>query len=401
VGVIIFSPVLASPVARTLGAPLPTVFGTVGRLAMDNAARQPRRTAATASALMIGMALVSALTIFAFSISDSLNAAIDRVVGAEFIVANSAQRPFPSTIADSIEELDDAAVVARTTFAPAQVSGEQIATTDTFVSGVDTESISDVLNLEFSEGTLADLDDATVLLDSTTATNNDLTVGDQVTLTFSTGEEQFEVAGIYEPAGFFSGYIVTTQALVDAGLTGGDTFVYVKAAEGADLDALRASIEAILADYPTVEVQSQAELKEQIQSNVNTLLGVMVLLLGLAIFIAILGIVNTLLLSVLERTREIGMLRAVGATRRQIRRMVVLEAMVIALFGAVIGVVLGVVFAAALQRTLADQGIDVLTIPWVALIVFLVVAALVGMAAAFWPAYRAGKLDVLRAVTTE
>jgi putative ABC transport system permease protein len=408
VGAIVFSPLVATPVARGLGWPLPRLFGTVGRLAVDNAARQPRRSAATASALMIGLALVSALTIFASSITASLNAAIDRVIGAEFIVATDTQRPFPRAVSAEVAELEQVDVVSRTTFTQAQIAADSIPEPTgsdepptTFVGTADPETIDDVLDLTFTEGSLDELSDSGVIVDTTTATNSDLSVGDEIEFTFASGPATFELVGLYEPAGFFTGYIITNQGLEDAGVKIGDTFVYVKAAEDADLDVLKTDIEEILAAYPGVNVQSQAELKEQVQSNIQALLGVMVALLGLAIVIAVLGIVNTLYLSVLERTREIGMLRAVGTSRAQVRWMVVLESVIIALFGAVLGVVLGVVFATALQRTLAPQGIDVLQIPWPSLVLYLVIAMVVGGLAALWPARRAAKLDVLRAVTTE
>jgi putative ABC transport system permease protein len=407
-GMIAFSPVLASPVARGLGWPLPRLFGTVGRLAVDNASRQPRRSAATASALMIGLALVTALTIFASSITASLNAAIDRVIGAEFIVATETQRPYPRAVANEIEDLDDVAVVSRTTFTQAQIAAESIDPPEagqepptTFVGTVDPDTIDDVINLTFAEGGIDQLTDNGLIVDTTTATSSNLEIGDEVTFTFAGGSGTYELVGTYEPAGFFTGYSITNQALEDAGVRIGDTFVYVKAGDGADLDAMKADIEQILASYPGVIVQSQAELKEQVQSNVQALLGVMIALLGLAIVIAILGIVNTLFLSVLERTREIGMLRAVGTSRWQVRWMVVLESVVIALFGAILGVLLGVIFATALQRTLAEQGIDVLQIPVASLVVYLVIAMIVGAFAAAWPAYRAARLDVLRAITTE
>ena len=408
VGTIIFSPVLSSPVARGLGWPLPRIFGTVGRLAVDNASRQPRRSAATASALMIGLALVSALTIFASSITASLNAAIDRVIGAEFIVSTDTQRPFPRSVADEIEQLDGVSVVSRSTFIEAQIAADSIdaPTGDakpptTFLTAVDPSTISDVLTLTFVDGGLDQLNDTGVVVDSATAEASGLQVGDDITFTLPSGSSTLKLVGLYEPAGFFTGYVVTNQALEDAGVSIGDTFVYVKADDGADLTAVKGEIEKVLGAYPGVTVQSQAELKEQVQGNVQALLGVMIALLGLAIVIAVLGIVNTLFLSVLERTREIGMLRAVGTSRWQVRWMVVLEAVVIALFGAVLGTALGIVFATSLQRTLADQGIDVLQIPWVNLVVYLVIAMIVGALAAAWPAYRAARLDVLRAITTE
>jgi putative ABC transport system permease protein len=357
---------------------------------------------------MIGLALVTALTIFASSITASLNAAIDRVIGAEFIVATETQRPYPRAVANEIADLDDVSVVSRTTFTQAQIAADSIdppkagqEPPTTFVGTVDPDTIDDVINLTFVEGGLDGLTDAGLIVDTTTATNSDLEIGDEIEFTFADGSGTYELVGTFEPAGFFTGYSITNQALEDAGVRIGDTFVYVKADDGPDLDVLKADIEQILASYPGVIVQSQAELKEQVQNNVQALLGVMIALLGLAIVIAVLGIVNTLFLSVLERTREIGMLRAVGTSRWQVRWMVVLESVVIALFGAILGVLLGVIFATALQRTLAEQGIDVLQIPVPSLVVYLLIAMVVGALAAAWPAYRAARLDVLRAITTE
>jgi len=215
------------------------------------------------------------------------------------------------------------------------------------------------------------------------------------------GTTEARVVGVYEAAGQFSGYVVNSAPLAQAGLGLGASLVYVKAEPDADPAQVQQSITQALAAYPTVQVQSQTEFKDQITSSVNQVLLIMVMLLSLAIFIAVLGIVNTLVLSVIERTREIGMLRAVGALRRQIRSMVVLEALVIAIYGAVVGLVLGLWFAVALQRTLVDQGIDVLDIPWLGLLIFLVVAGVVGVLAALWPAFRAGRLNVLRAISTE
>jgi putative ABC transport system permease protein len=191
---------------------------------------------------------------------------------------------------------------------------------------------------------------------------------------------------VYESAGRFSGFVVDSESIIAAGADPGDSVVYVKAEPGADVDVVQAAMTEALADNPTVEVLSQTDFKEQITSSVDQILLVMVMLLSLAILIAVLGI---------------GMLRAVGALRRQIRTMVVLEALVIAVFGAVVGLVLGVWFAVALQRTLVDQGITVLDIPWLGIVAFLVVAGVVGVLAALWPAFRAGRLNVLEAISTE
>lgn len=401
IGTIAFIPVLTRPVARTIGAPLPWAFGTVGRLAMDNAARQPRRSAATASAVMVGLALVTGFSIITTSASQSVNAAVDEVVGSEFLISNSNQRPFPTTVGDEVEGIDGVAVVSRSTLVQAEAEHPDGGTSLQFPTSVEKDTIDEVLNLSFTTGSFDDLTDATTVVDETTAELAGVGVGDTLTLNFGGGSVELEVAGLYEAEGFWSGFIVTDTTLRGAGVDVGDTFLYVKAADDADLTAIRGEIDQVLESYPTVTVQTQAELKEQIEEQAAALLAILIALLGLAIFIAVLGIINTLLLSVLERTREIGMLRAVGTTRRQVRGMVILESVVLALFGAFAGIALGVAFGSALQGALSGFGFTVLGIPWLLLGLFLVLAVVVGILAALWPARRAARLDVLRAVTTE
>ncbi len=397
VGAIVVSPAIARPLVRTLGFAFPRLFGTVGRLAVENAERQPRRTAATASALMIGLALVSALTIFAMSAKASINAVIDRVIGAEFIVSNTSPRtPIAPTTAAELAAVPGVAAVSPVAAIPVQVGGDLTA-----VIAVDPATFGQMINLTLDSGSLADLGTDGVAIDAATAQSSGLALGDPVTIRFVDAEQVFRVAAVYASAGEFSGYVVSRAAIAPHSSDPPDRLVYVKAEPGADLDTVQAALEKAVSGDPTVQVQSQAQFAEEITSNVDQVLLIMVMLLSLAIVIAVLGIVNTLVLSVAERTREIGMLRAVGALRRQVRTMIVLEAFVIALFGAVVGLALGVGFAVALQRTLVDQGITVLDIPWVGLLAFLVVAGLVGVLAALWPAFRAGRLNVLRAIATE
>jgi len=396
IGAIVLSPAIAGPLVRVLGFAFPRMFGTVGSLAVQNAERQPRRTAATASALMIGLALVSALTIFATSAKTSINQVIDRVVGAELLISSPAQRPFAEQVAIDVAAAPGVELVAPVKLAPAEVDG-----VGAVLVAADPQALGRMISLTFTAGSLADVGIQNVAVDTQTATDTGLVVGDTVTVQLPTGTATYTVAGLYEPAGAFSGYVVDSRSLAAAGLDFGDSVVYVKAADGADLSQVQADVTEAVAAYPTVQVQSQAEFVQQITSGVDQLLLVMVMLLSLAILIAVLGIVNTLVLSVVERTREIGMLRAVGALRRQIRSMVVLEALVIAVFGAVVGLGLGVWFAVALQRTLVDQGIEVLDIPWAGLLAFLVLAGVVGVLAALWPAFRAGRLNVLEAISTE
>lgn len=396
VGAIVVSPALARPMVRVLGFAFPRMFGTVGSLAVQNAERQPRRTAATASALMIGLALVSALTIFATSAKSSITQVIDSVVGADFLVTNQTQRPFGEEVAQTVAAVPGVGIVSPVKLVPSLVQDEPSA-----LVGVDPATFGDVVTLVFTSGSLADLPSGGLVVDAQTATDAGLVMGDPVAVRFASGSAEYTVTGVYEAAGRFSGFVVDSESVIAAGADPGDSVVYVKIESGANADAVQEGMTAALADNPTVQVLSQVEFREQITSSVDQILLVMVMLLSLAILIAVLGIVNTLVLSVVERTREIGMLRAVGALRRQIRSMVVLEALVIAVFGAVVGLVLGVWFAVALQRTLIEQGIAVLDIPWLGIVAFLVVAGIVGVLAALWPAFRAGRLNVLEAISTE
>ena len=226
-------------------------------------------------------------------------------------------------------------------------------------------------------------------------------VGDTVTLSFPAGDQDAEVVGVYEQSNVVSNALVPFSTLAQADIPRQDATVSVNAAEGTSPSELGAELDDLVADLPTLTVQDQEEFTDSIRAQVNTLLYLIYALLGLAIIIAVLGIVNTLALSVIERTREVGLLRAVGMSRRQLRRMVRLEAVAIAVLGAVLGVAMGLLFGVVLQRAVADQGITDLAVPVVQLVVFVLVAAVVGVLAAVLPARRAAKLDVLRAITTE
>jgi putative ABC transport system permease protein len=299
-------------------------------------------------------------------------------------------------VAADVAAVPGVAAVSPVKLLPGLVNGQAAA-----LVGIDPATYVGMANLDFTAGSLADLGTDGMAVDTNSATANGLKMGDVATVQLPSGAADFRVVGLYKPAGAFSGYVVRTSSLATEGVKAGDSFIYAAAADGADLSTVQDGITKALVDFPTVQVLSQAEFKQQITSSVDQLLLVMIMLLSLAILIAVLGIVNTLALSVVERTREIGMLRAVGAQRRQIRWMVVLEAFVIALFGAVVGLGLGVWFAVALQRTLVEQGIEVLDIPWTGLLVFLVLAGIVGVLAALWPAFRAGRLNVLAAISAE
>jgi ABC-type antimicrobial peptide transport system permease subunit len=395
-GVITLSPIISKPVIAVLGSPVRSLYGTVGGLAVENAQRNRRRTASTASALMIGLALVSAISVMAASITTSLNNSVDEQFRFNQLLTTSNFTPFSPNIADDVAQIDGVATVSRFRAANASIDDA-----DNFVSAVDPATVAEVLNLDDIDASFQDLNDGEIALDTDGMKAGGYQIGDHVDVIFPTGPQTLTIASTYTKSITFSGYVTTLGTLADAGLKPLDFQVYIKNSPTADAAAVRAGIDDVLASYPTVEVQDQQEFKDAIEGQVNQLLTLIYGLLFLAIVIAVLGIINTLALSVIERTREIGLLRAVGMTRKQLRRMVRLESLVIAVYGALLGVVVGVGFGAALQQASSSSGIDVLEIPWVNLMVFVVLAALVGVLAALWPARRAAKLDVLQAITTE
>ena len=365
---------------------------------MRNAQRNPRRTASTASALMIGLALVSAFGVLGASTTASTDAVLDQVLKADFVVTGTGFQPFSPEVAKALAGVQG--VGHRLPGADRARHGRRPAGHRSPRS-TPTPSLS-VVNLSVAEGSIGALSTGGLAVDTTLAKAKGYRLGQH-----RRGDLPGRRSGrcpssrSTTPRPAFGGYAMSLQTAHDAGVPDVDTTLYVLAAPGVDAASLRPAIDAALAAYPNVQVQDQTEFKAQISGQINQLLSLIYALLALAIFIAVLGIVNTLVLSVVERTREIGLLRAVGTTRRQLRRMIRVESVVIAVFGALLGIVLGVVFGVALQRAIADQGINVLSIPWVLLVAFLVVAGLVGVLAALWPARRAARLDVLRAVTTE
>ncbi len=396
VGAIVLSPVLSRPAIGVLGALYPRVFGTVGRLARDNAQRNPRRTAATSSALMVGLALVGAFGVLAASINTSIGGLIDRALGADYVVSTAQQQPFSASVADELEALPDVASVTRERFGAVQIDGST-----SFVAALDPSSINDSLAIDFTAGSVTGLADG-LLVDQPTAESKALSVGDRVPLKFLDGSaDTLPVAGIYEPNGALGSYVMSLDTWERNGGDTRDAFLYLNLKQGVAAAQAQPSIDKVLAGYPNLDLLDQAGFKDQQRGQVNQLLFLIYALLALAILIAVLGIVNTLALSVIERTREIGLLRAVGMSRRQLRRMVRLESVVISLFGAALGLLLGVLFGVLLQRSLSSQGIETLSIPVWSLLAFFVVAGVIGILAAIWPARRAARLDVLRAVTTE
>jgi putative ABC transport system permease protein len=396
VGVIVLSPVISRPVIAALSAAFPRLFGTVGRLSRTNAQRNPRRTAATASALMIGLALVSAMGTIAASVNASIGKLVDETLVADLTVSGAQGEPFSPTVAEAVRQVDGVETVDVQRWSGARLDGE-----DAFMTAADPQTLDAAMRLTFVEGGVEGLRGNALLVDEPTAEDQGWVLGDTLEMQLAGGSVDVTVGGIYEVNEAVGPYLTSLEAWKAAGGPERDNYISVIVADGSDVAAVESQLEGALDAYPNVSVRDQSESKEQFTGFVDQLLGMIYVMLALSILIAVLGIINTLVLSVVERTREIGLLRAVGMKRRQVRRMVTLEAVVISVFGAVLGLAVGLTLGVALQRGLQDEGITELSVPVGSLIGFLVAAAVVGVVAALWPARRAARVDVLRAITTE
>lgn len=394
-GVAALSPVVGRPVLHALGR-IFRPFGMVGRLATQNSLRNPRRTAATASALMIGLALVATMSVLGSSANASIDKMVEENLAADYVVSNAIGAPFSPGIAEQAAQVDGVEAVASYRGQPVDVDDQEI-----WGGATDPEAFTQMIDSTVTAGSLDDLSGSTVAMDIGTAEDLGLSVGDQVDLEFPGSDQQVELVATYDDNPAMGQYVVPISVFDAAQVRPADSYVYIIREDGASETQVRADLEKLVEDVPTVSLKDQEEFADEFKANINQLLFLIYALLGLAIVIAVLGIINTLALSVIERTREVGLLRAVGMSRRQLRRMVRLEAIAIAVLGAVLGVVMGVVFGVTLQRAIADEGLDVLSVPYVNLGVFVLIAAFVGVLAALLPARRAARLDVLRAITTE
>ncbi len=394
-GTAFLAPFVGRPLIAGLGAIYRRLFGSVGRMAEQNTVRSPGRTAATASALMIGMTLVALMGVVASSAKASIDQQIDETFRADFILSNATGQPFSSTVAKQAAQVEGVREVSPVRFVSAQVDDEQ-----PFTVAIDPKTFRDVEKITTTQGS-ADLDEDSVLLSSSQEDTKD--VGDTVEVTMGSTTRELTVAGFYEDIQSIGNpdVLMSVDTVSAMGGAAADNWDFIFLEEGAHKAAVQKDIEQLVADQPLVTVKDQAGYAAEQSGFVDQLLYLIYALLGLAIIIAVLGIVNTLGLSVMERTREIGLLRAVGLSRGQLRRMVRLESIAIALLGALLGIVLGVVSGVAIQRSLVEDGITELAIPWLSLGVFVVLAGVVGVLAALLPARRAARMDILSAIATE
>ncbi|WP_086560027.1 ABC transporter permease [Streptomyces africanus] len=407
IATVIAGPLLVRPVIRVLGAAFPALFGSIGRMSQRNALRNPRRTGATAAALMVGLALVGGMSVASASMTRSFDQQIDKTLGADFVIQNTNFLPFPKEVTDKVRGTEGAGLVVRGRFTPVGVrlpDGDRVETT---AAGYDPR-LDEVANITYVQGdSAAALAAGRLAMDRDFARDHDVRVGGTLPVEFPGGRtaeltvgaltDQDSAEGFGTQGGLYFG-LATLERYAPGGQ---DSALYVNAASGTSDDDLRAHLERTLDPYPQVQVRDLADYKQLVHDQIAVLLYLVYALLGLAIIIAVLGVVNTLALSVVERTREIGLLRAIGLARRQLRRMIRLESVVIAVFGAVLGLALGLVWGVCTHEVLALQGMAALAIPWTTIVAVVIGSAVVGVVAALLPALRASRMNVLAAIAHE
>ncbi|WP_329623035.1 FtsX-like permease family protein [Streptomyces sp. NBC_01255] len=405
-GFIVIGPLLAGVVVRALGVVVLRVFGPVGRMAERNALRNPRRTGATAAALMIGLALVAGLSVVGSSMVASATQELDRSVGADYIVRSNTGQPIVPQAQAALEKVPALDHVTEYKSVDVTITDPRGRTTTADLAATDPTYTKD-LRREVTSGTLAGAYGADAMsVGSDYATEHGVKVGDVMTVAFKGGETaKLKVAAITADIGQVDKgamytNVTTVARYVPADRMPKSLLILASAKDGQETQAYEAVKDA-LAPYPQYKASNQADYKEDLKSQVGQLLNIVYGLLALAIVVAILGVVNTLALSVVERTREIGLMRAIGLSRRQLRRMIRLESVVIALFGALLGLGLGMGWGTAAQKLLALEGLGVLEIPWPTIITVFVGSAFVGLFAALVPAFRAGRMNVLNAIASE
>ncbi|MCC3763016.1 ABC transporter permease [Glycomyces sp. TRM65418] len=401
VGVTMLTPILSRPLVALLGAVMSWSFS--GRLGKLNAGRNPRRTAITASALMIAVALITGIATLVSSIKATTSEVLDLNLNSDLIVSGAqGGANIPSFSPQTLEEIRALPEVESVGDVYMDFFGTRVDGQDAMLaSSEDLESALEVFGGTVAEGSVADLAPDTVVVDEGTAEDRGVALGDTVEVTFADGQtEELEITAILEGYDLTNGWWVAPEQIEHFTLPK-PMQAYISVEEGADVEAVQEEVDEILADEPEVSVTNNAQFVEQQTSGLDTILAAVQILLALAMIIAVIGVVNTLVLSVLERTRELGLLRAVGMTRGQVRRMITVESVIICVFGAVLGIAVGIGLGWTVQQALEDEGLSSFALPWGLIAIYLVAAVIVGLLAAIAPAARAAKLNVLGAIAYE
>jgi putative ABC transport system permease protein len=397
-GVTVLGPVLVGPVTRVIGWPVARFRGMTGRLARENTLRNPKRTSSTAAALMIGVGLVGLITIVASSITLSIDQAIDESFTGDFVI-DSGSFGFGGlspTLADDLNELPEVQTATGIRYGIAKVRGFGEA-----MLGVDPATAFDIIDVDVLEGSTDDLDATGIALEEEKAADFGLHVGDSLPVEFAeTGEQDLTVAMVYGDSDLLNGtnFLLGRDAYEANFADQFDLQVFVIQSDDVTPDAARTAIATVTDEFPNAELQDIAEFKQAQHDQINQFVSIIYALLMLAVIIALFGIGNTLALSIIERTHELGLLRAVGMTRSQLRTTVRWEAILTSVFGALLGLGIGLFFGWAIVEALKDEGLNAFRVPVGSLITIVVIAALAGVVAAVLPARRAAKLNILNAI---
>ncbi|MER5824382.1 FtsX-like permease family protein [Streptomyces mirabilis] len=404
IGFVIIGPLLAGGVVRVISAVLLRFFGPVGRMAERNALRNPRRTGATGAALMIGLALVACLSVVGSSMVASATDELDKTVGTDFIIQGN-QRIVPQA-AKAIETTPGLEHVTHYRDIEAKIVAPDGSSDGDGVTAADPTYAQDLHRKTTAGELTAAYGKDSMSVGSKFATKRHVKLGDTLTVAFKGGSTaKLKVAAITDDnvaidqgARYLS--TETMRKYLPADRIPPDQIMFASAKNGQEKQAY-AALKKSMEQYPQYQVRDQSDYKQELKDQIGQLLNMVYGLLALAIVVAVLGVINTLALSVVERTREIGLMRAIGMSRRQLRRMIRLESVVIALFGALLGLGLGMGWGATAQKLLALEGLKVLEIPWPTIIGVFIGSAFVGLFAALIPAFRAGRMNVLNAIATD
>ncbi|MEU9122006.1 ABC transporter permease [Streptomyces sp. NPDC048506] len=396
IGVFILTPLLSRPLIA-LATPVLRAFGISGKLARQNAVRNPRRTAATASALMVGLTLITGLTVIAGSVQKGIDKMATDALKADYVVSMASHTPLSPDVAKKLAGLDGV-----TASSPLRNSPARIGTRTTYLTGVNGKDFGKLTQLDFVHGSLGELHGGRAVVDDATAEMKGWRLGSRLPVTFEDGKKgTLTVSGVYRGNDLIHGILLDNATLAPHQKQITDMQVMVKTKDGAT-DAAKDSLVTALGKNPAITVADKKDVSDGIAQMFNLMLNMLYGLLAMAVIVAVLGVINTLAMSVFERSQEIGMLRAIGLDRRGIKRMVRLESLVISLFGGVLGIGLGVFFGWAAGELIGGSlPTYELVLPWGRMGVFLALAALVGVLAALWPARRAAKLNMLAAIKAE
>ncbi|MGI9621994.1 MAG: ABC transporter permease [Acidimicrobiales bacterium] len=402
-GMNLLSPSFATPVARAIGAPFARL-GVPSRMARENAGRSPERTATAASALMIGLALVTAVAVVVSSLKATFADVLDEAVTADWIVIGDNQGPgtgFSPKLGEDLAQLEELEAVLPVTWnedAFRTVVDDDVRTSySTNLVDIELHFAPDYIDKDESLMT-----ETGVIVHEDRADDLELNVGSTVALEFvDQVEREFTVAAIYSDLAIFdSGWVLDSQFWEQNEELPAQEDLYVTmitADDVSEADA-RAAIATVTDEFPQLDAQTKDEFRDDQEESINQVLTIVIVLLQISVVLAILGIAITLALSVFERTREIGLTRAVGATRKQMKRTVRVEGIIVALFGGTLGIGLGLIFGVACVQIIPDDFVSKLAIPWGTLVLNLVTALIAGLLAAYFPARRAAKLNVLDAI---